>query len=79
MKNREQLIAAGVRNLKEFGYPSCNEQNILTDYVYSSFFKSMLTDNLGHGDGQDGVINNLLVELESPIIPMKNKTKKGKR
>ncbi len=43
---RKALIKAGVNNLKEFGYPGANEENILTDYVYSKSFKGMLEENL---------------------------------
>ena len=39
---KSKLIAAGVKNLREFGYPQCNENNILTDEVYSEFFREML-------------------------------------
>ena len=58
---RDKLIAAGVRNLKEFGYPSVTPENILTDIIYSGFFKSMLEDNLGKG--ADDAINALLAEI----------------
>jgi len=48
MKNlREQLIKAGVKNLQEFGYPYCNEANILTDMIFKKFFLSMLKENKG--------------------------------
>lgn len=57
---RQKLIAAGVRNLREFGYPSVNETNILTDMIFRPFFVSMLRDNLGHGF--DNEINALLTE-----------------
>ena len=46
---RAALIAAGVRNLKEFGYPDVSATNILTDRVYSVFFDNMLSENLGRG------------------------------
>jgi hypothetical protein len=58
---RTTLIKAGVRNLKEFGYPMVNETNILTDDVFKRFFVSMLRDNLGQG--ADDAINSLLEEL----------------
>lgn len=58
---RNKLIAAGVRNLKEYGYPSVNADNILTDPIYAGFFKSMLDDNLGNGF--DAEINALLSEM----------------
>ena len=58
---RGKLIAAGVRNLKEYGYPSVTPANILTDYVFSSFFKSMLEDN--KGKGADKAIDALLAEI----------------
>jgi hypothetical protein len=41
---RQKLIMAGVRNLKEFGYPNVDSANILTDYVFRQFFLSMLED-----------------------------------
>jgi len=49
MTIREKLINAGIRNLKEFGCPAVNSENILTDRVYSQFFKSMLEDHRGTG------------------------------
>jgi len=38
----KKLIEAGIRNLKEFGYPSVTEENILTDDIYKAFFERML-------------------------------------
>lgn len=58
---REKLIQAGVRNLKEFGYPDVDATNILTDMIYKEFFRSMLKDNLGKGADKD--INALMAEL----------------
>ena len=46
MDIREGLIKAGVKNLKEFGYPSVDEKNILTDEIYSRFFQGMLEDTI---------------------------------
>lgn len=58
---RSKLIAAGVKNLKEFGYTEVNADNILTDLIYGGFFLSMLRDNLGHGF--DKQINELIDEV----------------
>jgi hypothetical protein len=41
---REKLIASGVRSLREFGYPTASEENILTDPLFSAFFKSQLEE-----------------------------------
>lgn len=60
---RATLIAAGVRNLKEFGYQTVTADNILTDPVFARFFKSMLEDNLGQGF--DDEINALIAEIGS--------------
>lgn len=62
---RTKLLKAGVRNLKEFGYPSVDEKNILTDMIFKEFFRSMLKDNLGKGADKD--INALLAELGTPL------------
>lgn len=64
-KIRDQLITAGVRNLKEFGYPMVNKENILTDDVFKRFFVSMLRDN--YGQGADDAINSLLEELGETV------------
>lgn len=44
MTLREKLLHDGVKNLKEFGYPTVTTENILTDQVYSSLFKHMLLE-----------------------------------
>ena len=44
MKN--EVIENGVKNLKEFGYPNVNSENIFTDEIYRAFFKSMLKDSM---------------------------------
>lgn len=62
MNNHNMLVTAGVKNLREFGYPDVNAENILTDKIYSAFFKSMLNDNLGKGYDKD--INALLEEIK---------------
>ena len=60
---RISLLRAGVRNLKEFGYQSVNSENILTDSVFSKFFRSMLEDNLGKSAAHDEEIKKLLSEI----------------
>jgi hypothetical protein len=63
---RKRLLAAGVRNLKEFGYPHVDETNILTDQVYSAFFKSMLDDakEASADANYQGAVADLLKEIE---------------
>ncbi len=60
---RSQIIAAGVANLKEFGYPNVDAENILTDPIYSAFFKSMLEGNLGDPAHDQSVLEGLIAEL----------------
>lgn len=62
---RLRLIESGVNNLKEFGYPYANQNNILTDLVYSQMFNSMLNENIGHSDIVDEVIKELKTEIEN--------------
>ena len=70
---REHLLKAGVKNLKEFGYPEVTTETILTDEVYKEFFKSMLEEILGNGKQVDEVINQLLLELLAVVFLSKNK------
>lgn len=61
---RKKLIQAGIRNLKEYGYPDVDDENIITDMIYSAFFSSMLSDNLGAaGTHVDTEIKVLLHEI----------------
>ena len=62
---REKLIAAGVKNLKEFGYPDCNKINIFTDMIYKKMFVSMLKENKGHGETTDNAIDELIVKCNA--------------
>lgn len=63
---RENLIAAGVKNLKTFGYPDVTADNILSDDIYSRFFASMLEDNKGKGGARaDEAIGDLLAEIQA--------------
>jgi hypothetical protein len=64
MATREHIIAIGVRNLQDFGYPKCNSENILTDNIYKEFFKCMLVDVPLANPDQDNVIQKLLKEIE---------------
>lgn len=57
---KDKLIANGVKNLRDFGYPECNKENILTDQIYKAFFVSMLKGNKGHGKEIDKAIDELL-------------------
>ena len=67
---QQKLVATGVKNLQEFGYPSCNVRTILTDSLYWGFFKGMLKDNLGNGAVIDAAINGLLAEYDKPVAPV---------
>ena len=60
---REHLLKAGVKNLKEFGYPEVTTETILTDIIYGAFFKSMLGDSKGNSEQVDKVIDQLLLEI----------------
>jgi hypothetical protein len=52
----DKLIENGIKNLQEFGYPSVNKDNILTDMVYSMFFKKMLKESKDELEGYPEII-----------------------
>lgn len=62
--DRQTLIARGVRNLREFGYLSVDENNILTDEIYSRMFRSILQDNMGHSRAADSELQKLIKEID---------------
>jgi len=41
---RKVIVESLVRSLREFGYPSVNAENVLTDYVYRKFALSQLKE-----------------------------------
>lgn len=74
---RQKLIEAGVKNLKTFGYPSANSENILTDYVYRSFFKPMLEEDSNRVTKQlIKVCDGLLADIEKAENDQTKKAKK---
>lgn len=74
---KQKLIEAGVKNLKEFGYPSVNNENILTDFVYRSFFKPMLEEDTNRATKQlIKVCDGLLVDIEKAEKDQPKKAKK---
>lgn len=73
---RNHLIKTGVKNLRQFGYPSVNKDNILTDYLFSQFFLSMLQDNKGSQYANvDREIDQLIAEINERF-PEDSETKK---
>ena len=73
---RDKILEAGVRNLKQYGYPEVTKENILTDQIYSAFFKSMLEDSDNMGKGMDGVIAKLLKEIKASPFAAHDEGKK---
>ncbi len=61
---RTSLLNAGVKNLKGYGYPSVNVDNIMTDEIFRAFFKEMLKTNLGVAPSADLAIYELLEGIE---------------
>lgn len=70
---RKSLLTAGVKNLKTFGYPDVNQENILTDMIYREFFRSMLTDSENRPRGPHAdVIRQVQTELLAKIDAQKS-------
>jgi hypothetical protein len=70
---RTRWIGLAVKDLREFGYPSANTKNVLTDRVYSTMFERQIKDALevagdqGWGDGTQAVrvLTALLSEIKA--------------
>ena len=67
MTEREQILSAGVGNLREFGYPEVDTDNILTDPRYSAFFLSMLEDHLGDSRIDQKILKELIETVNSDV------------
>jgi len=44
---KKGILKNGVKALNEYGYTTVDTENILTDSVFSGFFRSMLNDTVG--------------------------------
>ena len=62
-KAKGMIIQNGINNLKEFGYEDVNEENILTDCIYSQMFKRMLEKNKGEDKRIDHIIDDVLIDI----------------
>lgn len=48
LKNyRNAMIDGAVRNIREFGYPDVNTENVFSEYVYSKLFEGMVEQTIG--------------------------------
>lgn len=77
---RTKLIEAGVRHLKEVGYPQCDAENIFTDYIYGELFHRMLEGTIEEVPIEivRSVCRELMgkIQRESPKDKSKSKGKK---
>lgn len=66
---KERIIENGVDNLKEFGYPTVDQNNILTDRIFARFFLSMLNDKVNQVNNKDvtDVIEQLKAEVSANL------------
>lgn len=58
-----KMIDRGVEKVKNYGYPNVDKTNILTDYIYSDMFRSILISS--YGKGYDNEINELLTMIKT--------------
>lgn len=72
---RASIIKAGVNNLIEFGYPGCNEDNILTDDVYKEHFKCMLEENIEDENIMNELYKPIQDEMKLLLAEINNQTK----
>lgn len=61
---KETLLKSGVKALKDYGYPDVDTDNIITDLIYSAFFKEMLIGTKGKRSDIDKEVDNLLKEIK---------------
>lgn len=60
---RDQLLKAGAKNLRQFGYPDARPDNLLTTFLFGQFFKSMLEETLEARPALADTINPMLAEI----------------
>lgn len=64
---RDRIIQAGVKHLREFGYPTCDATSILTDPLYRAFFRSMVEgtlDEAAKGGSIEKACKGVLAEID---------------
>jgi hypothetical protein len=66
---RDRIIQAGVKQLRDFGYPDCTAENILRVPVYKAFFRKMVEgtrDEAPRSSAIAGACEALLRDLDAP-------------
>ena len=75
---RKRFVDIIVKSLREFGYPSANEENVFTDHVYSTIFLQQLREGLGglpeSKPKTREVVQGLIDEIENKAQTSKDKT-----
>lgn len=62
--SKQELVRSGVRTLKE-SYPSVNDKNIFTDYMYAALFRSQLENLSEDIPSQKEVCDELIAEIDA--------------
>lgn len=60
-------IGTIVASLRKFGYPNADEQNVVTDPVYSEIFRQQLMEGLSHAKPGPGHLRSAIEELIARI------------
>lgn len=75
---RKRFVDIIVKSLREFGYPSANEENVFTDHIYSTIFLQQLREGLGglpeNKPKTREVVQMLIAEIENKAPAGKDKT-----
>lgn len=69
MPTREQILGAVARNLREFGYPDCTADNVLTTYLFGQFAKSQLEDFMELNPSTSDIVQPMLDEIAALKSP----------
>jgi hypothetical protein len=66
---RDKIIDAGVKQLRDFGYPGVTADNILTDRLYRAFFRKQLEGTIDAAPGSPAAAEcaKLLKEIPTEL------------
>lgn len=73
-KAQQHLIIVGVQSLKKQGFPAVNPANIVSDMIYSAFFKSSLERTADDLAGTTNPENKQVVKYYQAAIKVLLKT-----
>lgn len=70
MSLKTDILEAVAKSLREFGYPDCTAENVLTTKLFAMFARTQLEDFMEASEGNQevvGIVQPMLDEIDKTV------------